>query len=133
MKNNLKNIYYYVFTAFLFFPIVAAGAAPASVGGGCNATTGIRQSNFKCVVGFVSDAINQLVLVLLGIGLLVFIWGLVKYVAAAGDEAQIKEAKQFIVFGLIAFFIMFSVWGLVNILVGFFFPNGSGLLIPQIR
>ncbi len=86
--------------------------------------------NFQCFVSFATGMINQLVVILIGIGLLLFIWGLVKYVAAGGDEAKVAEAKQFIVFGLIAFFVMMSVWGLTNILVRTFFPS-NGLIIPQ--
>ena len=68
-----------------------------------------------------------------GVGLLLFIFGLIKYVVAAGDEKKIEEAKRFIVFGLIAFFVMFSVWGLTNLLVKFFFPQGGNLIIPQLK
>ncbi len=100
---------------------------------GCNTATGISQYNFQCFVGFAASMINQLVFILIGIGLLLFIWGLVRYVSAGGDEDKVKEAKQFIVFGLIAFFIMLSVWGLTNILVRTFFPSNGGLIIPQFR
>lgn len=101
---------------------------------GCTTTTGIRQNNFKCVVGFAADAINDLVALLIGVGLLVFIFGLVKYVSAGGDEKKREEAKGFIVFGLIAFFVMFSVWGLTNLLVRTFFPsNVNQLFIPQLK
>jgi len=75
--------------------------------------------------------INQLVLVLIGIGLLLFIFGLVKYVSAGGDEDEVKKAKSFIIFGIIALFVMLSVWGLVNLLSDTFFPRG--ILAPGFK
>lgn len=127
----MKKYFLYLFLPIiLLFPSVSALAAAPT--GGCNSTTGIRQQNFKCLVGFATDIINKLVILLIGVGLLVFIWGLVKYITAAGDEEQVKEARRFIVFGLIAFFVMMSVWGLVNLIINTFFP-GSGLFIPQFK
>jgi predicted membrane channel-forming protein YqfA (hemolysin III family) len=98
----------------------------------CTTDSGIAQYNFKCLVSFTADMINQLVWILIGIGLLLFIFGLVKYVSAGGDEDKVKEAKSFIIFGIIALFVMLSVWGLVNILTSTFFPGG-GVIIPQFR
>lgn len=124
-----KITLYILLPLILLFPSAFALAAPTD---GCNTATGLRTPTFKCVVGFATSIINQLVIVLIGIGLLVFIWGLLKYITAAGDEDQVKEARRFIVFGLIAFFVMMSVWGLVNLLVHTFFP-GTGLFIPQFK
>lgn len=98
----------------------------------CDTETGLWQYNFECLVSFTADMINQLVWILIGIGLLLFIFGLVKYVSAGGDEDKVKEAKGFIIFGIIALFVMLSVWGLVNILTSTFFPGG-GVIIPQFR
>ncbi len=120
---------YIAYASIVSASLLTADHAFAQVA--CNTRTGIRQYNFRCVVGFAADAINQIVLILIGIGMVVFIWGLVKYISAAGDEAKIKEAKQFIVFGLIAFFVIMSMWGLVNILLSIF-PGGA-LLIPQLK
>jgi len=97
----------------------------------CDTETGLSQYNFKCLVTFTTDMINDLVLILIGIGLLLFIFGLVKYVSAGGDEDKVKEAKSFIIFGIIALFVMFSVWGLVNLLSDTFFPRG--ILAPQFK
>jgi len=130
MKKN--TIFIYLLIAF--FALTPAFSAYAQIGGGCNTITGIRQPNFNCLVGFIAGAINQLVVLLIGVGLLLFIWGLVKYVSAGGDEDEVKKAKRFIVFGLIAFFVMLSVWGLVNLLVNTVWPTGGGNLRgPQFR
>ena len=50
-----------------------------------------------------------------------FLWGVLKYVLNASDDAK-AEGKQFMLWGIIALFVMVSVWGLVNLIsrsVGF--------------
>lgn len=52
------------------------------------------------------------------IAFIVFIWGVFRYfIAGAGDEEKRKEGRKFITWGLIGFFLMFAVWGIVNLLI----------------
>jgi hypothetical protein len=64
----------------------------------------------------IGQIINQATVLLGSIALLVFFWGIVKYISKRGDEKGIEEAKNTIKWGLIALFVMFSVWGLVQAL-----------------
>lgn len=65
-----------------------------------------------------------LVPLLLAIAFIVFIYGIAKsYIFSQGDEAAVKTGHQIILWGLIGFFIILSVWGLVNILVETFQLN----------
>lgn len=45
---------------------------------------------------------------------LVFLWGIVKYVSAGGDAAKVKEARSYILWGIIGLAIMGSVWVVVR-------------------
>jgi hypothetical protein len=63
---------------------------------------------------------NYIVPLILGLAVLLFIWGIFKFIFAAGDDDARKEAKKFMIWGVIGLFIMISVWGLVNILVSSF-------------
>lgn len=58
--------------------------------------------------------VNLLIGALAAVALLAFIWGIVKYIAAAGDEKAAKEGKSIMIYGVIALFVLFSVWGLVD-------------------
>jgi hypothetical protein len=62
-----------------------------------------------------SDLVRATVPVLIGLAVLVFIFGILKYVVAKSPEDQ-KEARGVILWGIIILFVMVSVWGLVNLL-----------------
>jgi hypothetical protein len=63
--------------------------------------------------------ISLTVPVLISLGVLAFMWGIVLYLFK-GDKA---EGRMFMVWGIIALFVMTSVWGLVGILRGTLFGN----------
>jgi len=72
-------------------------------------------------INAVTDKIlNPLILLLFGIALLVFIWGLVKFIAQGGDEDVRTTAKRHIIYGLIGMAIMFSAFALVRLITGVF-------------
>ena len=57
---------------------------------------------------------------LFALAFIAFLWGVYNYFFVTDKEGkdQRKKGKDFIFYGLIAFFVMLSVWGLVNILLG---------------
>lgn len=70
----------------------------------------------------ITQIINGILVPLVfAIAFLVFIWGIFYYfiLAGANDEKR-KLGQNLMLYGLIGFFVMVSVWGLVNILVGTF-------------
>jgi TM2 domain-containing membrane protein YozV len=76
----------------------------------------------------VSDFINRLIPFLIGLAVLFFIYGLIKFVSAGGDPGKQEEARNTIIWGIIIIFVMVSVWGLVNVLVNTF---GLENQVPQ--
>jgi len=64
----------------------------------------------------VGDLVSLLIPIVIAIGLLFFIWGLVTYIAASGDEAAKEEGKRKMIWGIIALFVIVAVWGLVALL-----------------
>ncbi|MES3005423.1 MAG: hypothetical protein V4664_00560 [Patescibacteria group bacterium] len=88
-------------------------------------------TDFKGVVKLVLDVINGLVQLVLVLALLFFVYNIFKLVFAGGDEKSRTEAKTFMFYGIIALFVMVSVWGLVNILTSTFF--GSSFIVPQLK
>jgi len=67
--------------------------------------------------------IDTVVPVLIALALLFFLWGLVVFIAQSGNEQATTQGKQKMIWGLIALFVLVSVWGIVNILIGIFLPS----------
>jgi len=59
---------------------------------------------------------NYVIPVLFAIALVVFLWGVVQYITAGGDEEKRKSGKQTMIWGIVGLFVMVAVWGLVNLL-----------------
>lgn len=71
---------------------------------------------FADIVGRIIDLVlNPLVALSIGVALLLFMWGIVKYVTAGGDSGKRGEGATMMTYGVIALFVMVAVWGLVNV------------------
>ena len=46
-----------------------------------------------------------------------FFWGLVKFMSNAADTAEHEKGKQFIMWGLISFLVLVSIWGIVTLVL----------------
>ena len=62
---------------------------------------------------------NVLVPLIIGIAFIVFIWGVFRYFIYDTEEAK-ERGKDLMVYGLIGFVVIISIWGLVNLLVNTF-------------
>lgn len=76
-------------------------------------------------ISVVGNLLNRVAPLIIGIAFVFFIWGIVKYVTAGGDDEKQTEARQTMIYGIIALFVMTSVWGLVNVLAGTFQLQGK--------
>lgn len=92
-------------TAVFAIPIVASAQAV---------------SNISDVGTLIINIINNVfVPVLFAIAFIVFIWGAFQAFILGANSTDVKEkGKNLMLYGLIGFFVMVSVWGLVNILTG---------------
>jgi hypothetical protein len=64
--------------------------------------------------------------VLFGLAMLAFIWGLVKFISrVGGDEKAVTEGKSFMIWSVIALFVLVSIWGILQ-----FFYGGFGFSRP---
>lgn len=76
--------------------------------------------NMQYLLGYktgISGVINNiLVPVLIAIAFLVFVWGIYKaFIQNAASESEKGEGRKFAMWGVIGFVLIFSLWGLVNI------------------
>jgi len=79
----------------------------------------------------IKSTLNTVIMLLFVLVTLYFIWGVVKYVSAAGDEAKLKAGKQHMIWGIIGMAVMAGAWGIVNLLVNYL-VGGSGGITPTI-
>lgn len=85
----------------------------------------MAQSNFDtawltATIDSLINLIGALIPLLIAIAVLYFIWGVVQFIAAAGDESARAEGKTKMIWGIVGLFIIVSVWGLVALLQGIF-------------
>ena len=76
--------------------------------------------NLSDAGSFIINTINNiLVPVLFAVAFIVFLWGaFYTFIAGANSEEVKEKGKNLMLWGLISFFVMVSIWGLVNILTG---------------
>ena len=85
----------------------------------------------KNLIVAVGGILNMLIPILIAAALVVFFWGLVKYIRAAGED--LASGRNTMIAGIVSLFIMVSVWGLVNLAQNAFGVSGSGSVqIPQV-
>lgn len=67
----------------------------------------------------VKDILNLIIELLFVLATVYFMWGVVAYIAGAGDTEKLKIGKQHMVWGLVGMAIMLGAWGLVEIIKNF--------------
>jgi TRAP-type C4-dicarboxylate transport system permease small subunit len=81
------------------------------------------------LIGQFGQWVGMLTGILAALALLVFIWGLVKYIWAAGSDEK-ASGKNIMVGGVVALFVLFSVFGIVRFLQRSFGTVDTGGLPP---
>lgn len=87
----------------------------------------VPSSGLACVAGTFVNIINDvLVPLLFAVAFIVFLYGVAKaYIFSGGDEEARSNGHKYILWALIGFAVMVSVWGLVNIVTGTFGLDGG--------
>jgi len=105
MKTSLKKIG--VAAAMFLLPAVAF--AQYSV------------TNSSSLFDAIRSILNAVIPIIIALAVVYILWGIVQSFVKGGDDER-KAGHMKILYGIIALFIMISIWGLVNILV-----NTTGL------
>jgi len=115
MKNIKKTIAKVGASILPFVPMVALAQEFGEI------------NNF---IGRITTFINNtLVPLVFGIALLVFIWGMFRFFIWKGHEEDgQKEGKNLMIYAIVGFVLMVSIWGIVNLI-----SNGLGFSGEQIQ
>ena len=95
------------FSIVFLIPVVVF----AATGPGVGKTFNLLDTSSSMLQGL----IGTLTTVVFGAALLGFFWGLVKYIWGGADDDK-EKGKQIMIWGIIALFVMSSVWGIVRLL-----------------
>lgn len=77
-----------------------------------------------CLIG------GSIIPLLFALTFLYFIWGVAEFIRNADNQEKRKEGRKRMIWGIVALFVMVSVWGLVAILRNTF---GVENVIPQLK
>lgn len=75
--------------------------------------------------GNITLVLNQLIGLLFIVATVAFLWGVIQYVIAAGDEKKLAEGKKYIIYGLVGLFVMVAMWGIVYAVRNTLFDTGT--------
>lgn len=103
--------------------IIAAVIMPITVSAASKINTILEQ---------LKDTLNIVIKILMTMALVVFIWGIVRFIAAAGNIMEVKKAKGIMTYGIIALAILATMTGIIAFLQAYFgISPGQPIKIPQ--
>ena len=87
-----------------------------------------QAQNIEGITSLISSLVNYSIGILIGVAIIAFFWGLISYMfKSKGDAEGRKNATNLMVWGILAIFIMLSVFGLVRLLQNTFGVGGGNL------
>ena len=100
----------------LFFPFLAFAAN----------TSG----DLTGVINVIGGLISLVTPIVVALALLYFFWGLAKFILSTGGGKEQEEAKGIMLWGIIALFVMVSIWGIIRVVSATFLGGVNYDSIP---
>lgn len=86
------------------------------------------------ILGTLAQLIGAATPIVVALALVYFFWGLGTFILNSGDEGKRKEAISIMIYGIIALFVMVSIWGIINVLqTTFNVQQGSDIRAPRVQ
>ena len=102
----------FIITGLLFVPVVSFAATINEI-----------IINFQRLVATATP-------IVVALAVLFFFWGLALFILNAGDEEKRSKGRSIMIWGVIAIFVIFTVFGLVNVLSETFDIEEGGTRTP---
>lgn len=87
-----------------------------------------RPKNIAQVADIFFRLVNSSVPLIAALSLMAFFWGTARYILATGDEERFA-GKKFMVWGVLAMFVMVSIWGILALITN---TVGISFVIPSL-
>jgi glucose uptake protein GlcU len=110
----IKKLKYFIFPVAVLMPVFTSAQPVDAV------------NNF---VSTIQGWTGLLLPTLIALALVLFLWGVLRYLFSKDGPAK-KEARDFMMWGIVALFVMVSVWGLVKVLQDVIFGGDKDVTSP---
>ena len=85
------------------------------------------------VLSTIKNIMDLLIPIFITLAVLYFFWGLGKYILSTNDENSKLDGKNIMIWGILALFVMVSVWGIIGVISNTFgIGTGGTIQIPRI-
>lgn len=129
----MKKILFTSF-AFLVTPILVLAQQNDPLANAVNNATGGPGQGIRNIIVAIGDMIRLMIPILIALAVVVFFWGLVKYIWGQGKDTE--GGRKTMIAGLISLFVMVTLWGILAFAAGTIgiggFNNGSPLNPPHV-
>ncbi|MCH8050378.1 hypothetical protein IIB51_03205 [Patescibacteria group bacterium] len=109
LEYNTAKVITFGALTFLFAPFIAFAQA----------------GTVQQLIGIVGGIIALAIPVVISLALLYFFWGLAKFILHADDESERAKGKSIMVWGIVALFVIVTVWGIIAVLQSTFIGPGG--------
>ncbi len=86
----------------------------------------------KHTLGTISGIVNAIIPILLAVAVLAFFWGLVMYLLSGEVAEKKSQGIQIMIMGVVAIFVMVSIWGIISVLRSTFKVDQTKPIIPDV-
>jgi len=145
MKKKIVSSLFLVATtlsmfAFAAVPMASAVSTAAPLVAGSSGADSIVQTRLLSIVETIKSIVRSAIPVVFALAIIYFFWGLAQYILNSGDTEGREEGKNRMIYGVLAIFVMVSVFGLVQLIgntIGLDKLGGSGatydINIPNVQ
>lgn len=127
LLETLNRYYFFVFKMLVLGVAVLAPASAFAQG------TGTLQS----LIAVVANIVGLLTSIGAALAFVAFFWGIALFVLNVGDEKKAEEGKSWMLWSIIAIFVLVTIWGIIALLQKTVGNTGDGLnnvqvILPQV-
>lgn len=100
----------------------------------CETSATVKEPPCKDLKGLINgiiDIINLIQKFLVALSIFIIIWGTFRYLVASGDKERLTKARDVIVYGLLGIVIMYTIIGIIAVLLNTIKVDGALPPIPQ--
>ncbi|MDD5050444.1 MAG: hypothetical protein PHV93_01750 [Candidatus Pacebacteria bacterium] len=95
-----------------------------------NLAAAVCTPDFSALVRCLNSYLGSVIPLLVGLAVIGFLYGVLRYIYSGGDEEKRKEGIRFITYGIVGLAVITTLWALVGIISTS--VVGSNPIVPQL-